>query len=162
MLHVFIFKYLQTCTIRWHYVFLKIGTKSIGAIVKTGALANIGAIANMGTLAKIGAMLKMVHKRLYISFVHPECWNDPTCHLAQNDKENWSLHFFTIFNIGTATYFIIGSPQVHYGIREDNLMQAQGARCRRPRLSWYIWTSKRAIETRFPYLICRWELLLQS
>ena len=40
-------------------MFLKIGTKSIGAIVKTGALANIGAIANMGTLAKIGAMLKI-------------------------------------------------------------------------------------------------------
>ena len=40
-------------------MFLKIGTKSIGAIVKTGALANISAIANMGTLAKIGAMLKI-------------------------------------------------------------------------------------------------------
>lgn len=40
-------------------MFLKIGTKSIGAIVKTGALANIGAFAKIGALANIGAIANM-------------------------------------------------------------------------------------------------------
>ena len=53
------FSFLNICRLAQFDDFLKIGTKSIGAIVKTGTLANMGAIENISALAKIGAMLKI-------------------------------------------------------------------------------------------------------
>ena len=92
-------------------MFLKIGTKSIGAIVKTGTLANMGAIANISALAKIGAMLKIGA-------------SGSAFHLSIPGVE-MTPHVI---------WLLILSLAVHYG-KGRQPYAGQGARCRRPRFS---------------------------